>query len=112
MIQILQNLLLRLPFRILCISRAFSLVKITATQRPPPAILKCYLLGEHHGEGRRGEGWCWGEAVCFTACRLPALSLQMQAWLPLMLALVLSGTAGQCLLGAHPAKGLRLLSSA
>lgn len=29
-----------------------------------------------------------------------------------MLALVLGGTAGQCLLGAHPAKGLRLLSSA
>lgn len=39
MIQILQNLLLHLPFRILCISRAFSLVKIPVTQRPPPAIL-------------------------------------------------------------------------
>ena len=50
--------------------------------------------------------------MCFTAGRLHALSLQMWAWLPLMVALVLGGTAGQCLFGGHPAKGSRSPSSA
>lgn len=52
--------------------------------------------------------------MCFTAGRLHALSLslQMRAWLPLMVALVLGGTAGHCLLGGHPAKELRSPSSA
>lgn len=50
--------------------------------------------------------------MCFTAGRLHALSLQMWAWLPLMVALVLGGTAGQCLFGGHAVKGLRSPSSA
>lgn len=50
--------------------------------------------------------------MCFTAGRLHALSPQMWAWLPLMIAQVLGGTAGQCLLGGHPAKELRSLSNA
>lgn len=42
---------------------------------------------------------------CFTAGRLPALPLQMWTWHPLMVVLVLGGTAGQCQLGGHPSEG-------
>lgn len=53
MFLIFQSPLLHPALKLLALPRAFGLAKITGTQRPPEAILKCCFLGEHHGEGRR-----------------------------------------------------------